>query len=1059
MSGVDRHRGASARFRNLVRSGRGYYQLSARIAEQVLLDPSPASYDLPPHLSPGLFRIHPESWTVANFDDADFRALARIRREGTPAIDLAFMTLAVDYLRCNVDHIETLQTSEYAVSSSLIRSDFSRTLELHDQLDPIDRQSIFAVKLNAALRSNSDENILAALSNRKNSNWFRSRLFFPLAYYFLHVPLETAIETQLSHVFGSTGGNAAEKKTIAFLLRDEAVAEESLAFKLFIGLLCHPYDMREMILSHFEAEVSAGRPLRSELLELLRTIVELLPYDRATDILALCERKAIAFAHETPAPAFAKSLGLDTSTTEYLRRLVDNEPPGDFTEAGVVLKALAGNRDRRYPDVRDFEVGVTFCRRYHFTSAGRFSAAYMTSLYMIPRRTVEVEVRELHRLTAFLGAITAFIGASPRARSAIRAGTLAAVGLSHEVLQHKVDLGLRKPEAYQDRMWIKAAHWYLHEIEQRGRIKEWMARVRQYLPFRPGYLSGIDWDWWRQTKLARKMNLLAGNTDAIFVLFHELLEERALAGNTLRLACEPVARRLGNSDAFVKWLVSQFGDSARLYVRFFLTAEMILWLRLVPNYAAALSQRMNAISTVVHEFGLDESDLNQDHLESEQKAYTAALLLLNVDDDKFSISWSAIARDAFNRHEDIFKTYRSFQSDEQIRNASAGKSSTNYDFHGGRSASYDVKGVDWPLALVVLSYIDTFLAHPAHGLESILAVRMRHTEFRRQFASAIEELEQAEWKELPVEERRRLLPMFSEVIKSAGASWADQYLRHKRDNRPLGLFDMVPSQKELTSLLNQLGSPDSFSEVSAVVNGFLRSKLKTQLENAKAQLSSDLKSKLDRAVDERRDRLTTGMPGDPSVDAAAKALKNVNRQAIRRISEWFRLPETDGVNLQAPLADLGLAVSARFERELSSGQILLSGPSTSETRITPRDEHVRLIFELWGELVQNALKHGDGRPIRLRVRLYENSGQLGFIATTLMRVGADDIKAYPGHPYKSASEEMLSDVRSGMHKIAALAASTYGQAVTVKGVRRRRAYHAVVPLRSSGSRQTSSGGS
>ena len=265
----------------------------------------------------------------------------------------------------------------------------------------------------------------------------------------------------------------------------------------------------------------------------------------------------------------------------------------------------------------------------------------MTILYLLPRRERQFELREFFRLAGFCGGVTPLIATGPRGYQHF-ATTIP--DLIPSRLRTHIELLGPLPGDRPDRLWLNQIHFELSSLEHSGHFKIWLQKVFESLPVMPAYLTGIDWAWFAEMLKLVRIAPFHGSPAGIYTLLLQHVEGRKKETNYLRIAIEPAAVSTGNLEDFFRWCVESFREKTVPLVRHFLTADMLLWLRLESNYVAALSSRMRAIEMCAREFNLGPL-LTEETIVQEQKAYTAALLAINFGANQFEISWDILKKD------------------------------------------------------------------------------------------------------------------------------------------------------------------------------------------------------------------------------------------------------------------------------------------------------------------------------------------------------------------------------------------------------------------------------
>ncbi len=587
--------------KNIARGRVPYRQARHKIANQILSLHEKYSDNLNPFLETELFKLQKNKWVALAFDSRDWRTLGQIRDRCDEAYDISYLRLLTRYIIANAPRVAALYDRHTAISSAVINDDGSSIAVELDQFDADDQQSLFTFRIVCALHSHSSEQLTDYFKRNFKTEWLRQRFLYPLIYHAINCPADTYLDIFLSYVI--TGEEVdSERATMRFLLRDDICYDDPLAFKAYVALLCHPYDACEILLDHVEIEFAKSGFVDSQVREALDAIRAVIPNARVAAMSDMVNRKHVPRVAIPTGPALTERYKFAPQIARFILEFMQTAPSYEKSPTNLSrpLAALDRMRSSPYPSVKDFDYLVPSAQKWRFTEAGRLLNALLNSLYLLNRRESICEIRELLRLRMFIGEICPFIAASPSGIPALR---LDLNNTDEEVeFETLCDLNISDSAKYKDRMWIKSVQWNLRRPEQNMRVTEWLATVRQDIRIAPSFLTGIDWSWIDNIIKVVRLQPFAGNADGIYALLLMQIEEPDRDPTVLRTAIEPIIGGCSPQEV-IQWLIDEFNEEATAFVRYFLTPEIILLLRVTPNETAALAARVFALEACVKKFG------------------------------------------------------------------------------------------------------------------------------------------------------------------------------------------------------------------------------------------------------------------------------------------------------------------------------------------------------------------------------------------------------------------------------------------------------------------------
>lgn len=1038
----------NAAVRNRARGGMTFRWTRRRLVSDILAYPAEELGSLSAFLENSLFQLNSKSdWLALAFDKKDMPLLDRLSLVRRGAVERNLLQLATTYVRVNRHLVQQVAEADRMMSKRLLGYAISEMAADFNGMAAINKQSLFAFRLFAALNANTHKAIADHFASGSHAEWVKEVFLYPLTFYFINRPSASGIDQVVAQLFPPLDTQGPERRLIRFLLRSDHDFGDSLSFKCFVALLGHPYDAAEILADHIEMQLASRKRLSAAEADALASLTKIFPGSRFERLEALSRGLALPFAGQPVNLSVARDFALDQATTSFLQAFFDLNGGRPEQQQSTLLEALRSMRWERYPTRTDFDLTGVVVSRYWFLTAGKLIEAMLAGVYMVNRQDAIEEYRVLLRLLGFTGCVNPFVMTTPRASLALDGGLFA---IAHEAGPEPEEATTLDAAAeVNDRTWINRFHWNTRGLARDLRLKEWFAAARR--TFKPSanlrFLSGIDWNWIDGIIQASRIEPFRDNPDAIYVLLLRVLEERIRDPNDIRFAMRPITARAGSVEALVEWLTENYADASLAFIRFVLTTDMILKMQLENFYAAALVERLSALEQVYRRFPSSDDLLTRDQFLQEQRTLTTALTLMTVDAAQFAVSWDTIKDDAFAEAEDLHKAFDALNKTHNNLSLLADfMKKAPLQFANKQAMTYSLPNKDWPAASIVASVINTFLAHPAHGIESILAVRIRHDNLRYEFSLAIEELKRSSVIGILPRDLKQLIPEFEPGIYSAIQDWVDDYMHTGHVGGKKALFDFIPTQERMQGFIASMQScPDLRSQVD-VVTDWLRDQLGEHLSRARDLFVGELKASIEAAIERRRAELAAASLLPQSATRVASALTTTLSKRTELLLEWFRTPAAAS---EAPLGfkELKLAVDGRYRFQIDSGALRVTLTGLGDCVIPIARENVRLAFDIWCELIKNALKYSGRKLTLVRVRPYSTGLLSGFVFSSLrVKAAAEAPEHIKGMPSGSATDALFGSGNSGLKKVAFLAASVAGTALEVKVFRRKMAFHVLVPF-------------
>ncbi|HUO23018.1 MAG TPA: hypothetical protein VMU59_10930 [Caulobacteraceae bacterium] len=167
--------------------------------------------------------------------------------------------------------------------------------------------------------------------------------------------------------------------------------------------------------------------------------------------------------------------------------------------------------------------------------------------------------------------------------------------------------------------------------------------------------------------------------------------------------------------------------------------------------------------------------------------------------------------------------------------------------------------------------------------------------------------------------------------------------------------------------------------------------------------------------------------------------------SIAQHQQQGRIPET-ARDQTLTLQEIYLAVQQRFQTKGKSGRIVFGSLPSAYTGRVVSPDHIRHMYDLLSELVQNAVKHSGCQVVRLRFTPVKAGGHEALAISNPTNSGAVDSLEITGHPYQTVHDTLFGEGHTGCKKVAYLAASIARRPISTFVEGRQRSFHVAVPL-------------
>jgi hypothetical protein len=991
------------------------------------------------------FALRPGDYgTSLRFTPRQIDQLAQLRQAGPTTTEENWLYLAVTYILENLERVRKWIEFDTLASVLLIREEPDKIKEALLELPSIDLQSPFSMRLYASLHPYSDSAIREYVNSNLTSHWVKSRLLYPLIYYAINLPSQTALSQMLDHLVPSDKLGRSERQLISFILCPQDDLDVSLSYRCYVGLMAHPYDALEYITQYLEMFTAQRKTISKREKTLVTALAEALPEHRIAKLNLLQSGGRFEILKD---PTLVFEFMPSDAVAEELSQMMDagrSEP--DIQHDFPILRALRSLRWNLYPVKADFDIISSYRFRFAMLSAGVFIDWFSRSLFLFIRDEYLLEELWVFRGALMCGGLPPLLLMGPHGPAAIDGwSNVLAPGASS--LRTSVEDSFGDGKGRIDRLWISAANWSISQHQRNGKLQDWAQEARHTFPVwvEPKYLSGLDWRWLSDVISEVGVLPFRGQPNGVYVLFLRQLEENLREYTALRLALEPIVSR-GDPEGLFNWLADEFGQDALAIVRIVLLPDTNLKLRLADNYTAALTARLALLEACVKRFGFVDGFLSETDLAREALALTASLSRMSLGARQFELPWDTLKEAAITRNQfsyDAYETMLGAVSDSSaVTNT---RRASTYPYSNGAVGEYEARNREWPLILTIAGIIDTFLSHPTGGMEAILSVRIRHDAFRRELVNAVQEVSRAPIPGVLRATIQRVAEAAELTLSREVNSWLDARMHTLRKGKEEAFFNFVPTRQEMTDLVAITAVEPSFEDIVDRVLEWVQPKLEGQLCTARHALEFGLGTSLQcqlQIIEQNADP----EPGRPTdVATVAHAVATAIERRLKSLDEWFRIPETVR-DRTLTLQEIYLAVQHRFQPKGRSGNIVFGAlPTAYEGRIVS-PEHIRHMYDLLSELVQNAVKHGGRRVVRLRFTALETAGQTSLVISNPCNSSIPRITQIEGHPYETVHDTLFGEGNTGTKKVAYLAASIIKRPVSTVVESRRRSFHVAVPL-------------
>ncbi len=1026
--------------RNIARGGGTYLDHRQDVFRELIDLGAERAPELSPFLSERFFKLR-SGWTSFAFNDRDFRVLERLKKQGPVVSEANLLSLVQDYVRTNHESCREIQAANDLLSSRLLgRSEPEQAgIEFSPQAAP----SLFAIKYACATQPTAAEAIRRTLERRfPRNSWVLTHLTYPLAFRFIAQPTLDSLKLSLVYLF-PYDSQGVERDAMLLLLHEDAGRAFNLAFRLYVALMGHPYDACETILTYAEEMICDGGRLSSELMGFLAFCAQELNSRRAEDLLATISA-SVPFRGKPDEIDLTRRFQLTAEDAATHTGVLSLDTPRESHPNNTCIAILGRMQASAYPDPADFSKITATQNNWSFTDGGRYVLAALRSLYMIDRAAPSLERHAVLTLLATTRSMTPYLASAPSGMDGLRRFEEAGIRFSHGVdeIAQQTEAAIEQDEAIDDRRWIHRLQWTLRNLQEEGRIAQWTRTVRQSAPYRPSYLSGIDWPWVDEVLETYRLDYFLG-FDGAYVLF---LKEAEWPSDPTDLdtVLETLVLSEGRQE-FVQALIDEYESFATALVRRLLTPANLILNALAQDHLTALDYRVKALEACIRRTGFDL--LSREAYESEVKALTSDLLLSNLNSGKFEIPWATFRRDALGNFEDVFKVYESLRPALEQSGTQSSLTTIPVTFPNGRKEDYRIRVSETALFNVVTGIILDFFEHGAFGLEVILSGRFRHSKVQQELWAALPEFPRTKIRDIPPDLQNEIVALYRVEMEREVERWCNRRLHTKRDGKPDALFDIVPTQEEILHLLDAAKVEDSLEGIIDIVTDWLRDQLRMQVRNAGEHFVAELPLLLAESLEKLRHSNT--MP-DQATDGEILRVHTAVTEALKRritdLQEWFGGIDTasgDAVNLEQLSTATALLLQdvggdPKFDVRIDSAASAVEFTATQ----------VKIAFDMLREIFFNVIKHGRASTTLRITRLGRDRGRglYAFSNRSRQMVAKERRTQVRKRAYDDILAAIATEGNSGCLKIAASCSTILDEETEILAICRGDFFHLLLEL-------------
>jgi hypothetical protein len=240
------------------------------------------------------FHIDPDNFGASlPLELKHLRQVEGLTKVKSAKIEANYLLITTEYILANQDRVNTLIQFDRTATLESFECGAENIRDSLISLPAVDRQSITILKLFAAIHAYSDELTREFFEQNMHSAWTKSALIYPMMYYFGNLPNEASIDKMLFHFVPKVGLYKTERSLMKFFLSPQEDWFGNLSLRCYLGLLSHPYDALDYIVSGLEIAISKGELISSWAMSSYRRLSAAFPQHRLNMWIAIAERRPI----------------------------------------------------------------------------------------------------------------------------------------------------------------------------------------------------------------------------------------------------------------------------------------------------------------------------------------------------------------------------------------------------------------------------------------------------------------------------------------------------------------------------------------------------------------------------------------------------------------------------------------------------------------------------------------------------------------------------------------------------------------------------------------------
>lgn len=503
-----------------------------------------------------------------------------------------------------------------------------------------------------------------------------------------------------------------------------------------------------------------------------------------------------------------------------------------------------------------------------------------------------------------------------------------------------------------------------------------------------------------------------------------------------------------NIREFTNLVILSFGEKSVNFLYYFFSPENLLISKLAFSDIDAIASRIDALKNSINRFGY-KNVVTQNVFDDEIRQLFSAICYKKISSSQFDIPWAKFRSIVIAEEHESYDAARDayLLNSIELPDTVIGARLTKhvYIFPNGRVENYIFPLRIWSFASIILESISAFMKNPVFGIESILSTRIRHNILVREFENSLDEILISSIPGLLSIPKNELFHKYKEPLIYVVSEFVDHRLHSKRPSKPDGLFELVPTQEELATLVTEALTCDTHELIMDCVINWLKFRLIKSLAQTQMALQDGLLADLKKVASELQERLKDdGVVRLHDNKRIAAAMVGKFERTLDEVVHWFDWPETP-TERKMTLAEVMHAVDGRFEHEIEAGR-LRPRLTANFDQVAISDENVRPIFDIGSEIYFNALKHSNVSKVLLRasrkivddVDVIIFSNRVDWVSPPLAAsIGVSSLEL--------SGNDLPSEGGSGIPKMAAACGEVADATIEIWPMHRRGYFHLLVP--------------